>query len=82
MPSWELFEKQPKAYQDSVIDPRCTRRVVVEAAASFGWAKYAGDRGAYVTLDRYGDSAPYQDLEKAFGFTVENVVAKARELLG
>ena len=82
MPSWELFEKQPKAYRDAVIDPACPRRLVVEAASSFGWAKYAGDRGAYVTLDRYGDSAPYQDLEKAFGFTVENVVAKARELLG
>ena len=81
MPSWELFEKQPKAYRDAVIDPACPRRLVVEAASSFGWAKYAGDRGAYVTLDRYGDSAPYQDLEKAFGFTVENVVAKARELL-
>lgn len=82
MPSWELFAKQPKAYRDAVIDPACTRRLVVEAATSFGWAKYAGTHGTYVTLDRYGDSAPYQDLEKAFGFTVENVVAKARELLG
>jgi transketolase len=82
MPSWELFEKQPRAYRDSVIDPACASRLVIEAASSFGWAKYAGDRGAYVTLDRYGDSAPCADLEKAFGFTVDNVVAKARELLG
>ena len=78
---WELYEKLPYAYRDAVIEPASPRRLVVEAASSFGWAKYAGDRGAYVTLDRYGDSAPYQDLEKAFGFTVENVVAKARELL-
>lgn len=81
MPSWELFEKQSKAYRESVLDPRCTKRMVVEAGSSFGWAKYIGMNGASVTLDTFGESAPAETLEKHFGFTVENVVAKARALL-
>ena len=82
MPSWELFEKQSKPYRAAVLDPRCTKRMVVEAASSFGWAKYIGSNGVAVTLDTFGDSGPYKDLEKHFGFTVENVVQKARDLLG
>lgn len=82
MPSWELFEKQTAAYRAQVLDPRCTKRMVVEAGSSFGWAKYIGIDGATVTLDTFGDSAPAEDLEKHFGFTVENVVGKARALLG
>lgn len=81
MPSWELFEKQSKTYRESVLDPRCSKRLVVEAGSSFGWAKYIGPAGATVTLDTFGESAPAQELEKHFGFTVENVVAKARALL-
>jgi len=81
MPSWELFEKQTAAYRDQVLDPGCCKRMVVEAGSSFGWAKYIGSDGATVTLDTFGDSAPAEDLEKHFGFTVENVVAKARALI-
>ena len=81
MPSWELFEKQTAAYRDQVLDPGCEKRMVVEAGSSFGWAKYIGSNGATVTLDTFGDSAPAEDLEKHFGFTVENVVAKARALI-
>ena len=81
MPSWELFEKQPKAYRDSVLDPRCTKRMAVEAGSSFGWAKYIGAEGTTVSLDTFGESAPYKELEKHFGFTPENVVAAARSLL-
>ncbi len=81
MPSWELFDKQSKSYRESVLDPRCTTRMVVEAGSSFGWAKYIGLNGATVTLDTFGESAPAEALEKHFGFTVENVVATARALL-
>ena len=71
MPSWELFERQSKAYRDSVLDPRCTRRLAVEAGSSFGWAKYVGAQGATVSLDTFGESGSYKDLEKHFGFTPE-----------
>jgi transketolase len=81
MPSWELFEKQSKDYRDSVLDPKCTARLAIEAGSSFGWSKYVGTGGAVVSLDTFGDSAPYKDLEKHFGFTPENVVAAARSVL-
>jgi len=81
MPSWELFEKQNKTYRDRIIDPDCTRRMVVEAGSSFGWERYAGRCGTMVTLDTYGASGPFKDLAKLFGFTTENVLAKATELL-
>jgi len=81
MPSWELFEKQNKTYRDRIIDPDCKRRLIVEAGSSFGWERYAGAHGAMITLDTYGASGPFKDLAKQFGFTAENVLAKAKELL-
>ena len=81
MPSWELFEKQNKTYRDRIIDPDCTRRLVVEAGCSFGWERYAGRCGTMITLNTFGASAPFKDLANLFGFTVENVLAKAKELL-
>ena len=81
MPSWELFESQPPAYRDSVLDPACTRRLAIEAGVSFGWERYLGPSGRMIALDRFGASGPYKDLAKRFGFTVENVLAQARELL-
>ncbi|MBP5227245.1 MAG: transketolase [Kiritimatiellae bacterium] len=81
MPSWELFEKQNKFYRDKVIDPDCKRRLVVEAASSFGWERYAATRSFdMITLDTFGASGPYKKLAERFGFTVENVVEKARAL--
>lgn len=81
MPSWELFEEQTQAYRDSVLDPACQRRLAVEAGVSFGWERYVGRGGSVVALDRFGASAPYKELAKLFGFTVENVVAEAQRLL-
>ena len=81
MPCWELFERQNKTYRDRIIDPDCKRRLVVEAGSSFGWERYAGPKGEMITLDTYGASGPFKELAKLFGFTVENVLAKARELL-
>jgi transketolase len=81
MPSWELFERQPRAYRDEVLPPACRARVAVEAAIPLGWERYVGDRGRVVGMDRFGASAPYKVLAERFGFTVSRVVAVANELL-
>ena len=81
MPSWELFAAQTQEYRDSVIDPKCGKRMVVEAGVSFGWERYIGRCGTTVTLDHFGASGAYKDLAGAFGFTAENVLAKAKALL-
>jgi transketolase len=79
MPSWELFERQDAAYRESVIPSDLHARVTVEQASTFGWERYAGLRGCSVGMVSYGASAPLKDLQKKFGFTLENVVAKAEE---
>lgn len=81
MPSWELFERQPKEYRESVITPTVKKRLVVEAGVPMGWEKYAGDEGAILGITKFGASAPYEVLFKEYGFTVENVMKKAEELL-
>ncbi len=82
LPSWELFEAQDRAYRDEVLPPRVEARVAVEAGATFGWERYVGTRGRVVGLDRFGASAPAAVLAERFGFTAENVVRAARELIG
>ncbi|BCX11174.1 MAG: transketolase [Thermosynechococcus sp.] len=77
MPSWELFEEQSPEYKASVL-PAGVKRLAVEAAASFGWCRYAD---ATVSIERFGASAPGNVLMEKFGFTVDNVVAKANALL-
>jgi transketolase len=81
MPSWELFEKQDKAYKEKVFPADVRKRVAVELASSLGWHKYITDEGTTVCMDTFGESGPAGDLFKYFGFTVDNVVAKAKELL-
>ena len=81
MPSWELFETQDMAYRDSVLPAECQTRVVVEAACSMGWEKYAGDCGKIVGISHFGASAPYKILAQKYGFTPEHVAAVAKELL-
>ncbi len=82
MPSWEMFREQPVAYRDEVLPPEVTARLAVEAGSFFGWREWVGDRGGIIALDHFGASAPAGELFKHFGFTVENVVSKARELVG
>jgi transketolase len=77
-PSWELFEMQEEAYKESVLPKRLQARLAVEAGASLGWERYAK---SVLGIDHYGASAPYKVIFEKFGFTVENVVAKAKELL-
>jgi transketolase len=79
MPSWELFEKQDKAYRDSVLPPAVKARVSVEMAATFGWERYVGNSGHCIGMHSFGASAPIKALQKHFGFTVESVVAAAKE---
>ena len=81
MPSWELFDSQPAEYKDSVLPKSVRARVAVEAACDFGWHKYVGLDGCVIAMDGFGASAPAQLLFEKFGFTVENVVAKAMALL-
>jgi transketolase len=82
MPSWELFERQPKEYRDSVISPATKKRLAVEAASPMGWHKYVGDSGAVIGITGYGASAPWEVIYKEYGFTVENVLKRAKELIG
>lgn len=81
MPSWELFEEQDAAYRESVLPADVTKRLAVEAACSFGWHKYTGLNGEIISIDQFGESAPADLLFKKYGFTVENVLDKARKLL-
>ena len=80
MPSTNVFDRQDKAWQESVL-PRGIVRVAVEAGVSDGWRKYVGLEGAVIGLDRFGESAPAGQLFKEFGFTVENVVATVKSVL-
>ena len=80
-PSWQLFERQPREYRESVLPPRITSRLAVEAAVSMGWERYIGPAGAFVGMTRFGASAPLEDVMKQFGFTAENVARQAREVI-
>ncbi|MCC8437609.1 transketolase [Brevibacillus sp. M2.1A] len=81
MPSWNLFERQPKEYRDAVIPPTVKARVAVEMGSPMGWERYAGDNGTVIAIDQFGASAPGERIMKEYGFTVENVVAEAEKLL-
>ncbi|MEB3233386.1 MAG: transketolase [Leptolyngbyaceae bacterium] len=82
MPSWELFDAQDAAYQESVFPKAVTKRLSVEAGISMGWCRYVGAEGDSISVDRFGASAPGDIVMKEFGFTIENVVARAKALLG
>jgi transketolase len=81
MPSWEIFAEQDAAYQESVLPSAVTARVSVEMAATFGWDRYVGPKGRSIGMHRFGASAPLKDLLKKFGFTVDAVVAEARQAI-
>ena len=82
MPSWELFDSQSKGYREEVLPPAMTARLSVEAGITQGWSKYIGDKGEIIGLDHFGASAPGKVVFEKFGFTVENVVARAMKLIG
>ena len=78
VPSWELFEKQPREYREAVLPPDVLPRLAVEAASPTGWHKYVGACGDVLGMTEFGRSAPAKDLAKFFGFTAENVVIRAK----
>jgi transketolase len=81
MPSWELFERQSQEFRNSVLTPSIKNRLAVEAGSPMGWQKYVGDGGSIIGISKFGASAPYEAVYREYGFTVENVLKKARELL-
>ena len=80
MPCWEFFDAQPPKYKESVLPAHVTARLAIEAGVSLGWAKYVGDDGDTLAVDRFGASAPAEDVFRDYGFTVENVIRKAKKL--
>jgi transketolase len=81
MPSWELFDAQPREYRDTVLPPSVRPRLVVEAALPQGWHRYVGDGGDILGVERFGASAPGPVVMEKLGFTVDNVVHRALALL-
>jgi transketolase len=81
MPSTDVFAAQDAAYRDAVLLPQVGARVVIESGVTDGWWRYAGSEGRVIGLDRFGESAPADVLFEHFGFTTENIVAVAKDLL-
>jgi len=81
MPSWELFDEQSAEYRATVLGPQGTPRLAVEAGVSYGWHRYTGERGAVLGVNCFGASAPGREVLRHYGFTVENVVTRALDLL-
>jgi len=80
-PSWELFDAQDEAYRRAVLPEHVRARLAVEAGIGLGWERYVGAAGRILSLERFGASAPGKMLFEKFGFTIENVIAQAREIL-
>ena len=81
MPCWEFFDNQPQKYRDEVLPPKVTARLAIEAGVSMGWHKYVGDKGDTLCVDKFGASAPAEDVFRDYGFTVENVIKLGKDLL-
>ncbi len=81
MPSWFLFEQQDQAYKDCVLLPDVRKRIAVEAGSEFGWEKWVGDTGRIIGMNRYGESGKFEEIYPYLGFSVENIVKNALELL-
>ncbi|WP_312818135.1 transketolase [Kaistella carnis] len=81
MPCWNLFDQQSDAYREKVFPKHIRKRLAVEAGSSLGWMKYTTDDGDVIGIDKFGESAPGEEVMKEYGFTVENVMKRARALL-
>jgi transketolase len=82
MPSWEIFEQQPKTYRTSVLPPDVKVRVAVEQASTFGWERYVGDSENVIGMKTFGASAPLKELQRKFGFEPDNIVQAVKRQLG
>jgi transketolase len=82
MPSWDIFDHQPREYRDSVLPPKVKARVAVEQGSTLGWERYVGESGRVIGMKTFGASAPLKELQKKFGFEPDKLVAAAKEQLG
>ena len=81
LPSWELFDEQPREYRDEVLPPRIARRLAIEAGSPQGWHRYVGMEGDVIGVERFGTSAPGEVVLREYGFTVGNVCERALRLM-
>ncbi|WP_225874704.1 transketolase [Pedobacter hiemivivus] len=81
MPSWELFEKQDAVYKEKIFPKALRKRLAVEAGSPLGWHKYVTDEGDVIGINKFGESAPGEEVLKEYGFTSENVVKRAMEII-
>jgi transketolase len=81
MPCWSLFDKQDAAYRENILPKGIRKRLAVEAGSTLGWLKYVTDQGDVIGIDKFGESAPGDEIMKEYGFSVENVVKRAKALL-
>jgi transketolase len=81
MPSTDIFDAQSEEYKQSVLPKEVTARIAIEAGIDDYWYKYVGLNGKIIGLHRYGESAPYKEVYKALGITVENIVQAAADIL-
>lgn len=81
MPSWEIFDRQPRDYRDKVLPPKVSARITIEAGIKLGWEHYAGLNGKIIGMETFGASAPGPVLYEKFGFTVEKIIEAANDLL-
>ena len=82
MPSWDIFDHQPREYRESVLPTNIKARVAVEQASTLGWERYVGESGRIIGMKTFGASAPLKELQRKFGFEPDRLVAAAKEQLG
>ncbi len=82
MPSWDVFEEQPRKYRETVLPPDVRARIAIEQASTFGWERYVGSDGRVIGMETFGASAPLKELQRKFGFEPDRVVLFAKEMLG
>ena len=81
LPSWDLFDTQEAAYREAILPTSITKRLAIEAGSPMGWERYVGSDGEILGIDGFGASAPYSDLTRRYGFTVENLMQRVKSLL-
>jgi transketolase len=81
MPSWDIFERQPQSYRESVLPPQVSARIAIEQGSTIGWERYVGAAGEVIGMKTFGASAPLKELQRKFGFEPARIVATAKELL-
>jgi transketolase len=82
MASWEFFKDQPKSYRDEILPSGVKARLAVEAGSSMGWREWTGDAGDVIGIDKFGASAPYKEIYEHYGLTIDNIVKRAKKLVG